>query len=137
MSTDALTAAVNDICSVVSLNDTIAGSGPGNGSRAAVGEDLISITNCRVQARNSIIQDGSDATKRIRRFIRTRASNVVSSSGSVNDSIMQSSADSVNDSIMQSSASESTATSNAKRPKVEVLNCMFLTVAIHFTIDIF
>ena len=39
-----LTAAISDIRSVVSKIDGVAGSAPGNGSRAAVGEDLVSMT---------------------------------------------------------------------------------------------
>ncbi|KAL2478114.1 Mediator of RNA polymerase II transcription subunit 15a [Forsythia ovata] len=44
MSPKALSSSVSDISSVVSMIDRIAGSAPGNGSRAAVGEDLVAMT---------------------------------------------------------------------------------------------
>jgi PAX-interacting protein 1 len=129
MSTETLTAAVNDISSVVSMSDMIAGSAPGNGSRAAVGEDLVSMTNCRLQARNFITQDGTSGIRKIKRYTSARPLNVVSSAGSKNDSIKELSAS-------EASQQEPTATSNVKKPKVEVLNYMFSTVTFYFIIDI-
>lgn len=127
MSTKTLSAAVNDISSVVSMTDRIAGSAPGNGSRAAVGEDLVSITNCRLQARNFTTQDGSNGTKKIKRYISSRPLKNVSSAGSMNDSINQFSAS-------EASQQKSTASSNFTKPKAEVLNYMFLTVTFYFII---
>ncbi|CAL5207541.1 unnamed protein product [Lathyrus oleraceus] len=54
MSTETLTAVVNDISSVVSISDRITGLTPGNGSRTTVGEDLVSMTKCHLQATNFI-----------------------------------------------------------------------------------
>ncbi|EPS66041.1 hypothetical protein M569_08735, partial [Genlisea aurea] len=69
MSAKALGASISDISSILSLNDRIAGSAPGNGSRAAIGEDLAAMTKCRLQARNHLNQDGSSSgTKKMRRF---------------------------------------------------------------------
>ncbi|KAL2617669.1 hypothetical protein AAZV13_08G200100 [Glycine max] len=113
ISRKALSAAVMDIGSVVSMNDRIAGSAPGNGSRAAVGEDLVSMTNCRLQARNFIAQDGSNGIKRMKRYTSAIPLNVVSSPGSMNDSIKQLTASETSD-------LESTATSSVKKPKIEV-----------------
>ncbi|XP_061340033.1 mediator of RNA polymerase II transcription subunit 15a-like isoform X1 [Gastrolobium bilobum] len=113
MSPEALSAAVNDIGSVVSMNDRIAGSAPGNGSRAAVGEDLVSMTNCRLQARNFITQDGTNGIKRMRRYTSAIPLNVVSSAGSMNDSMKQLTA-------LEASDLESTATSSVKKQKIEV-----------------
>jgi PAX-interacting protein 1 len=110
----ALSAAVSDISSVISMNDRIAGSAPGNGSRAAVGEDLVAMTNCRLQARNFITQDGANGTRRMKRSTNATPLNVVSSAGSVNDSIKLNG--------MEASDLESTATSNIKKPKFEVLH---------------
>ncbi|OIW11984.1 hypothetical protein TanjilG_02191 [Lupinus angustifolius] len=107
MSHKTLSAAVSDIGSVISMNDRIAGSAPGSGSRAAVGEDLVSMTNCRLQARNFITQDGTNGIKRMKRYISATPLNVVSSAGSVNDG------------IIEASDLESTATSSVKRPKTE------------------
>ncbi|KAL3338815.1 hypothetical protein AABB24_027774 [Solanum stoloniferum] len=110
MSDKALQSSVQDICSVVSMNDRIAGSAPGNGSRAAVGEDLVAMTKCRLQARNYFTQDGPTGTKKMKRYT---TSNVVSSSSSLNDSFWQ-----LN--YSETPELESTATSNVKRPKIEV-----------------
>ncbi|XP_028779202.1 mediator of RNA polymerase II transcription subunit 15a isoform X2 [Neltuma alba] len=89
MSSKDLTAAVSDIGSVVSMIDRIAGSAPGNGSRAAVGEDLVAMTKCRLQARNFINQDGNNGTKRMRRYVNAMPLNVVSSPDCMNDSMKQ------------------------------------------------
>ncbi|KAE8814346.1 mediator of RNA polymerase II transcription subunit 15a [Hordeum vulgare] len=110
---ESLNAAVSDIRSVVSMMDRIAGSAPGNGSRAAVGEDLVAMTKCRLQARNFITNDGSGASKKMKRDTSAMPLNV-SSTGSVDDSFKQTfSADTPD--------VQSTATSRAnKRQKVEV-----------------
>jgi len=84
-----LTAAVSDIRSVVSMMDMIAGSAPGNGSRAAVGEDLVAMTKSRLQSRNFITHDGSGTSKKMKRDTSAMPLNV-SSPGSVNDSLKQS-----------------------------------------------
>nr|KYP56775.1 hypothetical protein KK1_003022 [Cajanus cajan] len=112
MSQKALSSAVSDIGSVVSMNDRIAGSAPGNGSRAAVGEDLVAMTNCRLQARNFITQDGANGTRRMKRYTNATPLNVVSSAGSMNDTIKHLPASEVSD-------LDSTATSRFKRPRIE------------------
>ncbi|XVE91247.1 hypothetical protein DITRI_Ditri20bG0138500 [Diplodiscus trichospermus] len=112
MSPIALCASVSDIGSVVSMTDRIAGSAPGNGSRAAVGEDLVAMTKCRLQARNFITQDGMSGTKKMRRYTSAMPLNVVSSAGSVNDSFKQLTGSETSD-------LESTATSSVKRPRIE------------------
>ncbi|KAL8545964.1 hypothetical protein ACS0TY_005900 [Phlomoides rotata] len=111
MSPKALSASVSDISSVVSMVDRIAGSAPGNGSRAAVGEDLVAMTKCRLQARNFFAQDGPSGTKKMRRYTSAMPSNVVSSTGSVNDSLR----------LLNGNESdgESTGASNIKRPRIE------------------
>ncbi|KAI4329374.1 hypothetical protein L6164_021644 [Bauhinia variegata] len=112
ISSKSLSAAVHDIGSVVSMMDRIAGSAPGNGSRAAVGEDLVAMTKCRQQARNLITQDGTNGTKRMRRYTSAMPLNVVSSAGSLNDSIKQST-------VSEAADLESTATSSVKKPRSE------------------
>lgn len=112
MSSNALTASVGDIGSVVSMIDRIAGSAPGNGSRAAVGEDLVAMTKCRLQARNFITQDGTSGTRKMKRYTTAMPSDVVSSAGSINDSFKQLTASEMSD-------LESTATSTAKKPRFE------------------
>lgn len=115
MSPNALSASVSDIGSVVSMIDRIAGSAPGNGSRAAVGEDLVAMTKCRLQARNVMTHDGTNGTRKMRRYTSAVPLNVVSSAGSMNDSFKQLTSSETSD-------LESTATSRIKRPRIEVLN---------------
>ncbi|KAF7814409.1 mediator of RNA polymerase II transcription subunit 15a-like isoform X1 [Senna tora] len=112
ISRKALSSAVSDIGSVVSMIDRIAGSAPGNGSRAAVGEDLVAMTKCRLQARNYINHDGTNGTKRMRRYASAMPLNVISSPGSMNDSIKQLTSSEVSD-------LESSATSSIKKPRIE------------------
>ncbi|XP_075084129.1 mediator of RNA polymerase II transcription subunit 15a isoform X3 [Nicotiana tabacum] len=107
MSPKALNSSISDISSVVSMMDRTAGSAPGNGSRATVGEDLVATTKCRLQATNYSAQDGLPGAKKQKRH---RTSDVVSSSGCVNDSFWQ---------LNGSEASESESTS-VKIPKPEV-----------------
>ncbi|KAI3942112.1 hypothetical protein MKW92_025370 [Papaver armeniacum] len=85
ISPKAFSASVSDIGSVISMIDRIAGSPPGNGSRAAVGEDLAAMTKCRTHARNFIQQDGSSARKKMRRHTVAVPLNAMSSAGSMND----------------------------------------------------
>lgn len=100
ISARSLSASVSDIGSVVSMIDSIAESAPGNGSRAAVGEDLVNMTKCRLQ-KTFITQNGTRKSKRL---------NVVSSSSTVNNSF----------NCLEGSELESTATSTIKRPRIEI-----------------
>ncbi|KAK4792776.1 hypothetical protein SAY86_023211 [Trapa natans] len=111
-SPEALSDAISDISSVVSMVDRIAGSAPGNGSRAAIGEDLVAMTKCRTQARNFIMQDGSSSTRKIRRYISAMPLNVSYSASSMNDNFKR---------LMcaESSDVESTATSCIKKLRSE------------------
>ncbi|KAE7997281.1 hypothetical protein FH972_001928 [Carpinus fangiana] len=113
ISPKALSASVSDIGSVVSMIDRIAGSAPSNGSRGAVGEDLVAMTKCRLQARNFITQDVTNGTRKMRRYTSAMPLNVVSSAGSMNDSFKQVTGSETSD-------LESTATSSIKRPRIEV-----------------
>ncbi|KAL1829484.1 hypothetical protein ACET3Z_007896 [Daucus carota] len=89
MSSKALTASVRDIGSVVSMIDRMAGSAPGNGSSAAVGEDLGDMTMCRQQARTFITRDGTTETKRTKHYATAMPSDVVSTVRSINDGFKQ------------------------------------------------
>lgn len=113
ISPTALNASVCDIGSVVSMIDRIAGSAPGNGSRATVGEDLVAMTKCRLQARNFLTQDGSTGTKRMRRYTSAMPLNVAAGVGSINDSFKQLAGS-------ETSELESTATSSIKKARTEV-----------------
>ncbi|XP_054783608.1 mediator of RNA polymerase II transcription subunit 15a-like isoform X2 [Prosopis cineraria] len=112
MSPKALSAAVSDIGSVVSMIDRIAGSAPGNGSRAAVGEDLVAMTKCRLQTRNFINQDGTNGTKRTRRFVSAMPLNVVSSPDCMDNNMKQLNALEVAD-------LDSATTASIKKPRIK------------------
>ncbi|CAI9090427.1 OLC1v1025191C1 [Oldenlandia corymbosa var. corymbosa] len=83
----ALAASVADINSVFSMVDKIAESPLGNGSVAAVGEDQVAMTKCRLRARNFSTQDGPAGTKRMRRCTSAMSSEAISSVSSENDSM--------------------------------------------------
>ncbi|XP_047340882.1 mediator of RNA polymerase II transcription subunit 15a-like isoform X2 [Impatiens glandulifera] len=85
MSPSALSDSVSDIGSIVGMFDGIAGSAPGNGSRAAVGEDLAAMTKFRLQANNISMQDGFPGTRKMKRY--TTASSVISNEDSDSDSV--------------------------------------------------
>lgn len=123
MSSKALTASVCELGSVVSMIDNVAGSAPGNGSRAAVGEDLVEMTKCRLRGRNFITQDETTGTKKIKRCTTATPSNVVSYTGCINDSLKQ-----LNGSDL--SHLDLTATSTAKKPRLEVLAHLITLVKI-------
>ncbi|XP_062086277.1 mediator of RNA polymerase II transcription subunit 15a-like [Humulus lupulus] len=110
MSPKALSASVRDIGSVVSMVDRFAGSAPGNGSRDAVGEDLVAMTNYRLQVRNFMSHDRTNKTRKMKRYTSTMPLNVVSSTSSINDS--------------EISELESTATSGIKRCKLEAIHAL-------------
>lgn len=112
ISPKALSASVCDIGSVVSMIDRIAGSAPGNGSRATVGEDLVAMTKCRLQVRN-VPQDGSAGTKRMRRHTSAMPLNVAATVGSMNDNFKQFAGS-------ETSELESTATSSIKKARTQV-----------------
>ncbi|XP_057450702.1 probable mediator of RNA polymerase II transcription subunit 15b isoform X2 [Lotus japonicus] len=105
---NALSTAVSDIGSVVSMNDRIVGSAPGNGTKAAAGEDLVAMTNCRLQARNFINQDGANGTRRMKRCTHATPLNDVSYAVCLNNSIKQ----------LEASDLDSTATC-IKKPRIQ------------------
>ncbi|CAL2262967.1 unnamed protein product [Prunus armeniaca] len=109
MSSNALSASVSDIGLVVSMS-RIAASAPGKGSRDAVGEDLITMTKCCRQGGNVLTRDGTNGSRKIRRFASAVPLNVVPSAG--NDSFRQLASSETSD-------LESTATSRIKRPRIE------------------
>lgn len=53
-----LDSAVGEMNAVISCHDKLGASAPGIGSRAAVGDDLSSITRARLQVRGWMSQDG-------------------------------------------------------------------------------
>lgn len=113
ISPKALTASVRDIESVVNMIDSNAGSAPGNVSTATVGEDLVAMTKCRMQARNFLTQDGTTGIKRVRRCTNGMLLNFAASAGSMNDSFKQLTGS-------ETSELESTATSSIKKARMEV-----------------
>ncbi|KAF5952427.1 hypothetical protein HYC85_010371 [Camellia sinensis] len=108
MSYEALSSSVSDMESIVRMIERTAGSIPGNGSRSAVGEDLVPVTNFRLQGAKL---DGNSITMKMRRHARAMPSNTVAS-GCIADSFMQFTDPETCD-------ESSTATSHNKRPRVE------------------
>lgn len=88
------------------------------------------MTNCRLQARNFITQDGTNGIKRMKRYTSAIPLSGVLSAGSMDGSIKQLTASEASD-------LESTATSSVKKRKIEVINNMFLTGMFYFIIVIF
>ncbi|CAK9145910.1 unnamed protein product [Ilex paraguariensis] len=113
MSHEALSASVGGMESVVSIVERTAGSTPGDGSRMAVGEDLVAMTNCHLQGRNYTMPVGIAGRKRARCYTIEVPSNTVSSVSSINDSVKLLTS-------YEASDLESTATSYSKRPRTEV-----------------
>lgn len=113
ISNEALTASVNDIGSVLSMINRFAGSAPGNGSRAVVGEDLAAMTMFRLQAENLDSQDKISGSRKIKRCTSFMPSAVIQTNSRSDYSFTQ---------VVDSELSdlESTATSRAKRPRTEV-----------------
>ncbi|GKB17116.1 hypothetical protein Tco_0851039 [Tanacetum coccineum] len=83
----------------------------GSGLRVTVGEDLVSMTKCRLQARTLVTQDGTNGVRKMKCFTSVMPLNIVSFVGSVNDRFKQLSVD--------TSELDSTASSAIKRPRVE------------------
>ncbi|XP_062109758.1 mediator of RNA polymerase II transcription subunit 15a-like isoform X2 [Humulus lupulus] len=77
MSPKALSASVRDIGSVVSMVDRFAGSALSNGSKAAVDEDLVAMTNCRLQVRNFMSHDRTNGTRKMKRYTSAMPLNAV------------------------------------------------------------
>ncbi|KAF8094510.1 hypothetical protein N665_0360s0017 [Sinapis alba] len=112
VSPQSLSSGVSDIRSVVSMVDRIAGSVPGNGSRASVGDDLVAMTKCRLQARNFMMQEGMMANKKMKRNTTAMPLSVSSLGGSVGDNYKQFA-------CSETSDLESTATSVGKKARTE------------------
>ncbi|KAG5387095.1 hypothetical protein IGI04_038565 [Brassica rapa subsp. trilocularis] len=112
ISPQSLSSGVSDIRSVVSMVDRIAGSAPGNGSRTSVGEDLVAMTKCRLQARNLMTQEGMTASKKMKRNTTAMPLSVSSLGGSVGDNYKQFA-------CSETSDLESTATSVGKKARTE------------------
>ncbi|CAL5379804.1 unnamed protein product [Camellia sinensis] len=109
MSYEALSSSVSDMESIVRMVERTAGSIPGNGSRSAVGEDLVPVTNFHLQGAKL---DGNSMTMKMRRYARAMPSNTVAS-GCITDSCKQFTDPKTCD-------ESSTATLHNKRPRVEV-----------------
>ncbi|CAH8353849.1 unnamed protein product [Eruca vesicaria subsp. sativa] len=108
ISPQSLSSAVSDIGSVVSMVDRMGG----NGSRASVGEDLVAMTKCRLQARSFMAQEGMMPTKKMKRHTTAMPLSVYSLEGSVGDNCKQFA-------CSETSDLESTATSIGKKARTE------------------
>lgn len=112
ISCKALRLSVDDMESVVNMVDRTAGTEPGNGSRAAVGEDLMA-TTCHSRIGNSTEPILVPERRNLLCYTSPVPSNTISSTEIINDSLKQ-----LTDSEIY--GLESTATSCSKRRKIEV-----------------
>ena len=99
------------------MNDKLACSAPGNGSRSQVGEDLVAMTQCCSQIQSLLSQDGS-SRKRMKHDTIFMPLNVISPIGNVNDSYNPRY-------DLDISKLKSTATSGVKRKKTKVRYYLF------------
>ncbi|XP_010528419.1 PREDICTED: mediator of RNA polymerase II transcription subunit 15a-like isoform X2 [Tarenaya hassleriana] len=95
---------VREMSSVISLADRIAISAPGDGSRAVVGEDLVEMTTCHLPAKNVTASEGTNSKKKMKRSLRLPPLDIAPSIGNTRG---------------PESEVESTASSCAKRRKIE------------------
>jgi PAX-interacting protein 1 len=79
--------AVGELGAIISCNDKLAVSGPGNGSRAAVGEDLAAYTRARLQSKVWTTPESNSSVKKKSRRLDSVALSLVSSDGSVANSL--------------------------------------------------
>jgi PAX-interacting protein 1 len=112
MSPETFKSAVTDMRAVVRLSDSVAGSAPARRSKASVGEDLVDMTRCHLQESNLMSLDSGAAAKKVRRCVSSLPLINASSGGSLDDTRW------ITD--VESSKMLSTATSTAKRPRLEV-----------------
>ncbi|KAJ4815307.1 Mediator of RNA polymerase II transcription subunit 15a [Rhynchospora pubera] len=125
-----LSAAAKDIASVAALVDRIAGSAPGNGSRAAIGNDLLTMTKCQLQAKNLIHPDvgagtsvgASPSTKKMKRD--TRAMSLDSNNNYGFSPESDSVTENLKASIPNTSELQSAATSLSKGLKSKMRNAL-------------
>ncbi|ONK70928.1 uncharacterized protein A4U43_C04F2960 [Asparagus officinalis] len=66
LSPEILRSGLNDIASVVRMNDSLACPTPGNNSRSVIGEDLASTTRCRSQVQR-LISEGENSRMKMKR----------------------------------------------------------------------
>ncbi|XP_068328471.1 mediator of RNA polymerase II transcription subunit 15a-like [Pyrus communis] len=130
MSSKALSASVLDIGSVVCTTDRISGSATLTGSGGSIGEDLVGMTNSRLQKSYLTWQGMTFGTKNTKRCRSTVPIDVIASAtGSIGDSSKLSD--------MEIFDLESTAVSLFKRPRIEVNQTLLeeITAINHQLID--
>ncbi|KAK4746955.1 hypothetical protein SAY87_025992 [Trapa incisa] len=112
-SPQSLSDAVHGINSVLQIVDRIAGSAPGNGSRAAIGEDLVDMTRSLHHLRDCNMQDGWSSSGKMKRSTVAITPSGASSAGSLNERVKR---------FMDAEPSdlEATATSSIKRLRTKL-----------------
>ncbi|XP_040992611.1 mediator of RNA polymerase II transcription subunit 15a-like [Juglans microcarpa x Juglans regia] len=113
ISSKELSAAIGDIGSVIGITDWISSSLPANGSRAAIGEDLVAMTKSSLQARYLKGWNDTSGTRK-----RNRCTNWIASNPSpMNDGFRQWI-------DLEKPELESSAMSCIKRPRIEVKHAL-------------
>lgn len=115
ISSKALSASVSDIGSVVCMTDRMSSSPSGNGSRAAIGEDLVAMDKSHLQERYSTRWSDYSGTRKMKRCIN--ALNLSPLNVSINDSLGQWI-------DIEKPEFESSATYGTKRPRIEAKHAL-------------
>ncbi|KAL1218413.1 Mediator of RNA polymerase II transcription subunit 15a [Cardamine amara subsp. amara] len=121
ISPQALSYAVSDIGSVVSMVDRIAGSAPGNGSRASVGEDLVAMTKCSLQEIIFMTQEGMMAAKKRKHHTTSMPLSIASLGGYASDNYKEFAGSETSD-------LESTETSDGKKARTETEHALLVEI---------
>jgi PAX-interacting protein 1 len=114
ISSQAFSASITDIGSVMCLTDWISSSLPANGSRASIGEDLVAMTKSCLQARYLPRHSDSSGTRKMKRLLSAMPTNIYPINGSIHDGCRQWI-------DMEKPELESSTTSSTKRPRIEVV----------------
>ncbi|XP_062175193.1 mediator of RNA polymerase II transcription subunit 15a-like isoform X4 [Alnus glutinosa] len=112
ISSQAFSASITDIGSVMCLTDWISSSPPVNGSRASIGEDLVAMTKSCLQARYLPRHSDSSGTRKMKRLLSAMPTNIYPINGSIHDGCRQWI-------DMEKPELESSTTSSTKRPRIE------------------
>lgn len=113
ISSKELSATIGDIGSVIGITDWISSSLPANGSRAAIGEDLVAMTKSSLQARYLKGWNDTSGTRKRNRCTNWIASNPSPMNVSMNDGFRQCI-------DVEKPKLEPSAMSCIKRPRIEV-----------------
>jgi PAX-interacting protein 1 len=111
ISSQAFSASITDIGSVMCLSDWISSSPPAYGSSASIGEDL---TKSCLEPRYLIRQNDSYGTRKVKRLLSAMPLNIYPVNGGIHDGYSRWT-------DMEKPELEPSTTSSTKRPRIEVV----------------